>query len=76
MKVEHGVPQDSVLSPLFFLFYINLLPKIKTKNAKLILHPDDTGIIVTNPGPKDFKINTNKVFVDKNEWFQTNLLSL
>jgi len=51
------------------------LPKITTKKAKLILHADDTGIIVTNPSYKDFKINTNKIFVDKSEWFKTNLLS-
>ena len=51
------------------------MPKIKTKNAKLILHADDTGIAVTNPSSKDFKINTNKIIVDKSEWFKTNLLS-
>jgi len=41
----------------------------------LFPYADDTSIIVTNPSPKDFKINTNKVFVDINEWLKTNLLT-
>jgi hypothetical protein len=49
-----------------FLLYITDLPKITTNNAKLLLYGDDTSIIVTNPSPKDFKINMNKAFVDIN----------
>jgi len=60
----------------FFLFYINDLPKITNKNAKLFPYAYYTSIIVTNPSPKNFKINKNKVFVDINEWFETNLLTL
>ena len=75
-KINHGVPQGSILGPLFFLFYINDLPKITTKNAKLSPYSDDTSVIVTNPSPRDFKISMNKVFVDINEWFRTNVLSL
>ena len=73
-KVKHGVPQVSVLGTLFF--YINDLPKITTKNAKFTLYADDTSIRVTNSSCKDFKINTNKVFLDIREWFKASLLSL
>jgi hypothetical protein len=62
-KVKHGFPQVSILGPLFFLSYINDLPKIITKNAQLFSYADDTSIIVNNASPKDFKINMDEVFV-------------
>jgi hypothetical protein len=74
--VKHSVPQGSILGPLFFLLYVNDLTKITTNKAKIILCADDTSVIVSNPSLQDFKINVNKVFVNINEWFNTNLLSL
>jgi len=44
------------------VLFINDLPKITTKNAKLVLYADDTSIIVSNLSTEDFKININKVF--------------
>ena len=38
------------------LFYIHYLPKILTKNAKLVLRADDTSITATYPSHKDFKL--------------------
>jgi hypothetical protein len=52
------------------------LPKIPTNKAKIILYADDTNLIASSPSSQNFKININKVFVDINEWFKTNLLSL
>jgi hypothetical protein len=72
--VKHGVPQGSILGPLFFLLYINDLPKIPTNKAKIIIYADDTSVITSNPSYKDFNVNINKVFVDINEWFKTILL--
>lgn len=51
------------------------MPKITIKNTKFILYADDTSTIVTNPTPKYFKINLNKIYVDMNKWLETNLLS-
>lgn len=40
-KVKYGVPQVSILGPLFFLFYIIDLTEVTTKNAKLVLYADN-----------------------------------
>jgi hypothetical protein len=68
--IKHGVPQGSILGPLFFLVYVNDLPKV------IILYADDTSVTISNPSLQDLEINMNKLFVDINEWFKTNLLSL
>jgi hypothetical protein len=68
--------QGSVLGPLFFLFYINDLPKILTKNNNMVLCADDTSIIITDRNKLKFKINLNQIFKQINTWFNTNLLTL
>jgi hypothetical protein len=65
--VKHGVPQGSVLGPLFILVYINDLPKITSTDAKIFLYADDTNIIVTKPNLEDFKIAVNEIFLDINK---------
>jgi hypothetical protein len=51
-SVKHGVPQGSILGPLFFVFYINDLPKIISDMFKFA---NDTSIYVTNSDPYEFK---------------------
>jgi hypothetical protein len=73
--VKHGVPQGSILGPLFFL-YVNDLPKVSNSNARIILYADDTSVIVSNPSLRDFELNMNKAIVDINQWFKTDMLLL
>jgi hypothetical protein len=54
VPVKHGVSQGSILGPLFFLLYINDLPKIISDLFKPIFFADDTSIIITNSKPSGF----------------------
>jgi hypothetical protein len=65
-----------LLDLCFFLLYINELPTVTAKNAKLVPDADDTSFIITNPSPAESASKLNKIFVDVNEWFRNNLLFL
>jgi len=75
-KVEHGVPQVSVLGPLLFLIFINDLPKFIKGKYVPILFTDDTSILVSHPNPLVFYNTIHTVFQTLNDWFWNNVLSL
>jgi len=69
-KIKQGVPQGSILGPIFFLIYINDLPRLAPIGTKILLYADDTSIIVTSPNLENCEKQINKIFRDINYWFK------
>jgi hypothetical protein len=72
-KVRCGVPQGSILGPLFFLLYINDLGRLFGNNQKPVLFADDTSLIVTHFNQTDSGEDVASAFNHLNKWFAANL---
>jgi hypothetical protein len=63
-----------VLSPLFFLIYINALPGTISQISSPTLFADDTNIICVHHNPNTFKEKIVEIFLKISKWFQANSL--
>jgi len=74
--ITDGVPQGSILVPLFFLLYINDLPNAISDLSTPILFADNASLIISNPDSLQFEKDINTVVQTLHKWFHNNLLFL
>ena len=73
--IKCGVPQGSVLGPLFFLIYVNDMVRA-CKELELVLFADDTNIFARARNPQELFGKVNKGLQELDVWFRCNKLTL
>ena len=73
--ISCGVPQGSILGPLFFLLYINDLNNVSML-VELILFADDTNLFMSHKDPVYLAASLNSELNKLSTWFKANKLSL
>ena len=73
--IRCGVPQGSILGPLFFLLYVNDIINV-SKLAELILFADDTNLFMSHKDPSYLATSLNSELNKLSFWFKANKLSL
>ena len=74
-KVECGVPQGSVLGPLFFLIYVNDMVRV-SRELGFVLFADDTNIFAEGRDPVELFGRVNGGLGELDRWFRCNRLTL
>lgn len=73
--IKCGVPQGSILGPLFFILYINDLPRA-SKLTEPLLFADDTSIFLSHSNPNYLENVLNNELLNIDVWLRCNKLSI
>ena len=74
-QVKCGVPQGSVLGPLFFLIFVNDMVRA-SKDLEFVLFADDTNIFVKGRNFAELIEKVNRGLAELSKWFSCNKLTL
>ena len=75
LTVTSGVPQGSLLGPLFFIVYINDLPGVISQDSSIALYADDSKmyrVISTQQDLSSFQIDRDKI----SDWCKMNKMRI
>src|SRR5690606_16504052 len=75
-EIDVGVPQGSVLGPLFFILYTNDMFSYCNNETNLISFADDTSITVSAQNVEDLFFRANTVVNNIYKWLCKNKLAL
>ena len=64
--IRYGIPQGSILGHLFFILYINDLPKTVSISANPVLFADNTSMIITKSDHMEFTNTINRNIIKIN----------
>ena len=73
--INYGVPQGSVLGPLFFILYINDIQFVDNPN-NIRLFADDTGIFLSHKNLNELIENSKYILKRLSLWFKDNRLTI
>ena len=74
--ISVGVPQGSVLGPLFFILYVNDIISCAESSIEFILFADDTNIFIYGPTTEELYCKAKKVLRQLKSYIDANYLHI
>ena len=74
--ISIGVPQGSVLGPLFFIIYVNDIISCMDDSSKIILFADDTNIFVSASSIEELYDKANMILLKLKNYIDANYLHI